>query len=143
MKRIDWPFTVVWALAVLFWIVAILCLGSCGSRDGGSCGQSPHTAGSDLIALGHACSWIGGLGLVAGAVIAFVIGLRPVGAVIAEAAGVTLACGLAFTWLGDHIGWIIAACVAAGLAWAYHRRVFLLGWIRRRLADRAPSQPHP
>ncbi len=137
--KLDWLKLLAWGgtvcLGILFWGSVIL-LAACGPRDCGIGGNElAPSAGADLISLGHACLWIGGAAVVGGVILRLIAGMA-LGALIAEAGGVAVACGLAFTWLGEHLWLVVCACVLAGLAWAYHRRAFLLAQWRHWLGAR-------
>jgi hypothetical protein len=138
---------IVVALALVA-IGAVLLLSGCGGdpRQGGIPGQPCPPVGADLIALGHTLTWFGGIALVLGfavriaflvaflnplaAVLARIPGVTGIATLVAEAGAIALVSGLAFTWLGHHMWVLIAAVVAALVAWGMHRRTLLLRWYR-------------
>ncbi len=123
-------------------LIAIAFLVACGSRNCGADGNDAPSAGADLVSLGHACLWVGGGAVVVGLILRLIVGVA-LGILVAEGGGVAIACGLAFTWLGQHLVLLVCACVLAGLAWAYHRRVYLIGWAQRWLGLKKPAQVSP
>ena len=50
---------------------------------------------------------------------------------IAELGAVSVACGLAFAWLGQNPWLMVAASAAALVAWGWYRRAVLLRWVSR------------
>lgn len=118
-------------LAPLLILVGLV-LASCGGdprQADGTGGHAASSPGAVLYTLGNTFCWAGGVGVVVGLLIRIFAHLD-VGTWFAEAAAVTLVCGLASVWLAGHLGLVVLAGVGALVAWGVHRRALLLRWYR-------------
>jgi hypothetical protein len=107
-----------------------LALAGCASlpRSGGSGGTEDPSAGASLASMGEVFLWVGGIALVGG--VAARIWFGPLGTLIAELGGLTLAAGLAFIWIGDNLWLAIAGLALTALAFLYRHRARVLRWLR-------------
>jgi hypothetical protein len=113
------------------YLFIVLFLAGCASSraigSGGPRVEDP-SAGASLISMGETFLWVGGIALVAGLLAC--IWLKGVGALIAEAGGVTLIAGISFIWLGDNVWAIIAILALAALAFLFRHRSRIFRWLR-------------